>query len=435
MPARQPAGSAGQIESSKAMRGRRSNPRGPQEWPAPEWVACVWLPQFAVWAERARQPEVTGRPVVLIGRQEGSETVCVRGCSTEAAVAGLQVGMPAQSVAQRCPAAMVLPFDERYYRQRYGAILSALDSVTPQIEACPLEVFYLDLGGLPDLDPHDVERIAERVRRVIPPPFAPRLGVASGKFTAWVAANFATAARPVCVTDAEKETFLQGAPSALLPVDPEMARRLDLLGLRTLGRIRKLPRSSMLAQFGWPGERAHRLACGEDREAFRPYAPTPVVREVMEFPMPAPTVAHFDLALYQLLERVCSRPERQGRGIRQVRLQAQMEEGHIWERTLTLRRPREDWTQVYAELRRRLESVRPVGALLDLAVELTAFAERLDVQPLLFPDEKQHRRERLTRELEQLGERLGRSSVFRIVEVEPWSRLPERRHALVSSDT
>ena len=68
-------------------------------------------------------------------------------------------------------------------------------------------------------------------------------------------------------------------------------------------------------------------------------------------------------------------------------------------------------------------------------MELTAFAERLDAQPLLFPDEKQHRRERLAQELAQLWERRGASSVFRIVEVEPWSRLPERRHALVSSDT
>ena len=398
-------------------------------------MACLWLPQFAVWAERARQPELAGRAVALIGRREESEVVTVRGCSVEAGMLGLAPGMPAQSIRQRCPEAVVLPFDERCYRRRYHEILAALDGVTPQIEACPLEVFYLDLSGLPGLDPEDADGVLEALRPVVPPPFSPRLGLASGKFTAWVAANYASPVRPIRVTDAEKELFLDGAPSALLPVEPEMARRLDVMGLRTLGRIRRLPRSSLLAQFGRPGERAHRLAGGEDREPLAPYVPVPVVRETLEFPMPAPTTAHFDLALNQLLERVCARPERGGRGIRQVRIQAQMEEGHLWERTVTLRRAHEDWRLIYAELRRRLEAVRPVGALLDLAVELTAFAERLDVQPLLFPDEQQHRRDRLAYELEQLGERMGRSPVFRIVEVEPWSRLPERRHALVSSDT
>lgn len=413
----------------------RNQPSGNVAAFAPERVACVWLPRFAVAAERGRQPELRGKPVVLIGRREGSETVLVRGCSTEAGAAGLQVGMPAQSIAQRCPTAVVMPFDERFYQRRYEGILTALDSVTPQIESCPLEAFYLDLTGLPDLDPEDAEQVSERVRQAVPPPFSPRLGIASGKFTAWVAANYATAVRPISIADDQKAVFLDGAPSTLLPVDPELARRLDLTGLRTLGRIRRLARSALLAQFGWAGERIHRLAGGEDREPLEVYTPVAVIRETLEFPMPAPTVAHFDRALNQLLERVCLRPERMGRGIRQVRLQAQMEEGHIWERTFTLRRPHEEWTLIYAELRRRVEPFRPVGALLDLAVELTAFAERLDVQPLLFPDEQQHRRERLTSELAQLGERLGRSSVFRIVEVEPWSRLPERRHALVSSDT
>ncbi|HEU4753864.1 MAG TPA: DNA polymerase Y family protein, partial [Armatimonadota bacterium] len=210
------------------------------------------------------------------------------------------------------------------------------------------------------------------------------------------------------------------------------ARRLDLLGLRTLGRIARLPRSAMLAQFGWEGERAHRLACGEDREPLAPYRPPRLVREVLEFSDYAPTVAHFDAALHSLLERLWKRPERRGCAVRQVRLQAVLESGDVWERAFTLRRPHEQWYEVYAELRRRLEPVRPVGVLLELSVELTAFAEHIDAQRLLFPDETQDRLDRLRHEMEQLQTRLRKPGIYRIVEVEPWSRLPERRHALLS---
>jgi len=406
--------------------------RGLAEAFAPPWVACVWLPRFAVWAERARRPDLAEQPVVLIGRApEGGEAVVVRACSAEAALAGLAPGFPAHAVSQRCPAAQVLPFDALHYRQRFGEVLLALDALTPRIEPEPLEVFYLDLRpetGGPAVD-------VEALRALIPAPFPVRLGLAPGKFTARAAAHFATAVRPVEVTEAEREVFLRDVPAALLPVSPETARRLDLLGLRTLGRLRRLPRSALLAQFGQEGERVHRLACGEDREPLIPFLAPPVLRETLEFPMPAPTAAHFGMALHQLLERVCNRPERRGRGIRQVRLEAQMEDGRRWERVLTLRRPHEDWHSIFAEVHRRLESARPVGAFTTLTVELTAFAARLDTQPLLFPDEQQHRRERLAHELAQLWERRGRSSVFRIVEVEPWSRLPEKRHALVSSDT
>jgi DNA polymerase-4/protein ImuB len=278
----------------------------------------------------------------------------------------------------------------------------------------------------------DPYRVAEAVYAALPPEFTARVGIATGKFTAWVAANQATPLRPLLVSDEERPLFLRDAPSALLPGDAELARKLELLGLRTLGRVARLPRSAMLAQFGWAGERLHRLACGEDKEPLVPYRPPRVIRETLEFPDHAPTVAHFYMALYQLLDRLWRRPERHGSAVRQIRLEALLESGDVWERTVTLRRPHEQWYEAYAELRRRLESVRPLGVLTELSVELTALAEHVDAQPLLIRDETQDRRERLLYELEQLRERLGKSSVYRIVEVEPWSRLPEKRHALLS---
>jgi len=403
---------------------------------SPRLVACVWLPRFAVRVERERRPHLAGEPVALVGRAEeaASETLVVRACSAEASSAGLALLSPAHSIAQRCSRAVILPYDEHYYRARYEELLAALDAVSPLIETRPLEVFYLDLTGFSHLDLEHPERVAEEVGRCVPERFEPHVGVAGGKFTAWVAASLATPRRPQGVTPEMREVFLRQAPSALLPVNPKMAQRLQLLGLRTLGGIARQPRSAMLAQFGWEGERAHRLACGEDREPLTPHASPPVIRETLVFPMPAPTTAQFDLALRQLLDRLCRRTERRNRAVRQVRLEAVMEGGEVWERTLTLRQPHEHGEQIYAELRRRLESVRPVGSLTQLTVELTALAAYVEAQWRLLPDEKQRRRDRLAYELSQLRERLGRMPVCRIVEVEPWSRLPEKRHALLSYD-
>ena len=397
---------------------------------APERVACVWLPQFALRAERARRADLEARPVVLAGA-EGTVSV-LRACSPEALAAGMSVGMPAHTVAQRFPGTLVLPFDTAYYGQRYREALAALDAVSPRIEAQPLEVFYLDLTGLPQL--HAPERLAAEARRALPPEFPPRIGVAAGKFTAWVAANFASPARPLEIPPEEAAVFLERAPSALLPVDAEMARRLDVLGLRSLGQIARLPRRKLLAQFGWAGERMHRLACGEDRAPLTPTESVPVIRETLAFAANAPTVGHFHLALRRLLERVFARPERAGRGVRQVRLDAMLEDAPPWERTVTLRSPCERAEQAFAELKRRLEGRHPAGALQEISVEVTALAARVERQPRLFPCERESRREKLAYELEQLRARMGDVRVYHIVEVEPWSRIPERKHALLSYD-
>jgi nucleotidyltransferase/DNA polymerase involved in DNA repair len=300
-----------------------------------------------------------------------------------------------------------------------------------------MEALYLGLSGLPHVDPAAPERLLEAVRRLFPPCFTPRLGIAGDKFTAWVAANAATPVRPLAVRDVERELFLREAPSTLLPVSPEMARQLELLGLRTLGRVARVRRSALLARFGREGERAHRYACGELREPLVPYRPASVIREALAFPATAPTVEHFYMALAQLLRRVWARPERGDRGVRQVRLEAQLEHGEVWERSFTLRRPAENWEEAERELRRRLDGQLPTGALTELAVELAALAPRLDCQRLLLSDETQHRRERLRDELDQLRHRQRlrrRTPVLRLVEVDPWTLLPEEQYGLISYD-
>ncbi len=396
---------------------------------APERVACLWLPHFPVQVERERRPELAGRPLALMA-ESGRDPV-LRACSPEALAAGLTPGLPAHEVPQRCPGVVLLPFAGRYYQARYDALIQALDAITPQIEVQPPETFYLDLSGIAGFSAP--EPVMAALRAVLPRALAVRVGIASGKFTAWAAAHRATLARPQWVEEREEGVeLLDATPCALLPVSAEMLRRLHLLGLATLGQLRRVPRSALLAQFGREGERAHRLACGEDREPLVPYIAPVVIRESLCFDEAAPTVAHFHLALARLVRRVCARPERGGRGIRSVQLQAVMESGELWERSLTLRGPRESAEPIVAELQRRLEPVRPVGVLTELSVEVTGFAPRLDVQTLLFGDERQHRRESLAHALEQLRERLRDPAVYSIVEVEPWSRLPEKRHALLS---
>ena len=65
-----------------------------------------------------------------------------------------------------------------------------------------------------------------------------------------------------------------------------------------------------------------------------------------------------------------------------------------------------------------------------------ARVQRRDLLPSL--EERHHQpapREPALRDaVKELKLRLGHSPLFRVVEVDPWSRIPERRHALLSFD-
>ena len=105
-----------------------------------------------------------------------------------------------------------------------------------------------------------------------------------------------------------------------------------------------------------------------------------------------------------------------------------------WSQTVTVRQPGTLPDHLFPPLRYLLERVRPPQAVETLTLALTAFTASLGGQRTLFLEPGHERREQLREEMRQLRTRIGQLPVARIVEVEPWSRLPENRYALINYD-
>jgi DNA polymerase-4/protein ImuB len=67
-------------------------------------------------------------------------------------------------------------------------------------------------------------------------------------------------------------------------------------------------------------------------------------------------------------------------------------------------------------------------------LELVALTPAAGRQETLWVDAKRQQRELLQETLRQLKARYGYCPVGRVVEVEPWSRIPERRVAFLAYD-
>jgi hypothetical protein len=101
----------------------------------------------------------------------------------------------------------------------------------------------------------------------------------------------------------------------------------------------------------------------------------------------------------------------------------------------TLKDPSADRERIAAPLRARLETSPPVGAVDHLAVEFTEFARGTDELQLFARDAQSSaragRRCALRAAANEIKTRLKRSLLYHVVEVHPWSRIPERRYALI----
>ena len=126
------------------------------------------------------------------------------------------------------------------------------------------------------------------------------------------------------------------------------------------------------------------------------------------------------------------RPALRGRGVRQARLGASLDEGGSWEKVVTLRAPA--GAQWLAEaLRLRCGAVELSGPVTALALELSGLAAEAARQEVIVGMHPRRPR-RLAEAVRQLAARYGASPLYRVVEVEPWSRIPERRHAVIRYD-
>jgi nucleotidyltransferase/DNA polymerase involved in DNA repair len=225
-----------------------------------------------------------------------------------------------------------------------------------------------------------------------------------------------------------------------------MIQRLERLSITTLGELARLPGPSLVAQFGESGREALAWATGRRIDPVRPrHRPRPI-RVSLDFPTPVGMVGTLHGALDRLVERALSRPARRGRSITGIRMGAHLEGGGSWFVEAILREPTAERARISHPLRAKMSISPPPRAVETLLLELFQFGAPT-AQTGLFDRRDEAGRAEGGRDLargdvppslrdavRELKLKLGHSPLYRVVEVDPWSRIPERRHALLSFD-
>jgi DNA polymerase-4/protein ImuB len=218
-------------------------------------------------------------------------------------------------------------------------------------------------------------------------------------------------------------------------LEPDVIDRLELLGLRTIGDLAELPFSAVQAQFGRPGAHAWRVAHGHSTEPVMARAVLPAVQAGLRVDDPLGSVEAVMAAIDQLLSQTFGQPSLQGRSARQVRLRALLSDGTSWERLYTFKEALSTREAARRALKSKLDLPNglPPAPIEELALELLGLGGEAVRQPGLFVARARQLAE-IAEAARQLRARYGRVPLYHAIEVEPWSRIPERRWALVTCD-
>jgi protein ImuB len=411
-------------------------------------VVCVLYPRFELLAALGDRRALLAEPAAL-APEAGREQV-VGEVSAPAEAFGVVRGMRLGEAMSRCPSLRLVPPDPEGVRSLWSAVLDRLEGMGAQVESDHAGAAFFVAGGLEGIHGGDLAGVRAAARRALGA--GARFGAAPSRFASHAAALQARPRRrgagqarglnAVVVEPAMARDFLAPLPVGLLRTRPELQALpevLERLGIRTLGELAGLPSRAVAERFGHPGLLALDLSRGRDTplEPRRPFEP---VLERLDLPEAA-SGQQLERALELLIARVLARRERRGRSLRALAVSARFVAGGTWRTAVTLRHASADPVRIRLALAQKLSELPAPSE--SLALEVEAFGPPAQDQGRLLDEAglaqpggagcaaiDPVRRKRLGEAVRQARQAAGTDAALRVLDVDPDSRIPERRAVL-----
>jgi protein ImuB len=393
-------------------------------------VVCVLYPRFELLAALGDRRALISEPAAL-APEAGREQV-VGEVSAPAEAYGIVRGMRLGEAMSRCPALRLIPPDPEGVRSLWNVVLDRLEAIGAAVESDEPGAAFFESAGIEGLHGGDLAGVLAAARHSLGA--GARLGAAPCRFAAHAAALQARSRRrgrngAVVVEEGALERFLAPLPVSTLRTRPELQSLPELfeqLGLRTLGELAALPARAVSERFGHPGLLALDLARGRD-VPLEPRRPPEPVSERLDLPEAA-SGRQLERALELLIARVLARRERRGRSLRALAVSARFVAGGTWRTAVTLRHASADPARIRLALGPKLAELPAPAESLGLEVE--AFGPPAQDQGRLLDEAAAVRRGRLGEAVRQARQAAGGEAALRVLDLDPDSRIPERRAVL-----
>lgn len=386
-------------------------------------MLCVLLPHFPLRCEFARNPQLAGHSCVVV-QDTGSRKLVV---DYSPGLTGLQTYMTLQQALSCHDNVRIVQADEEHYRRSFDQVLDLLSNISPVIEGADLGLIYIGMDGMNLLYRND-SAFAHVVRTTLPSPFTAQIGIAESKFLAKMAAWRCPQDKGFRTLSGDVTSYLKGLSCDVLPVSAASLKMLRQLGLHTLGQISALAPGPMQAQFGPEGLRIWNLSRGEDDTPIRPRTAQESIEESVVLSWVTTSVEALASIVESLVIRALGQKDLHGRGIASLVLWTRGQDSVRWEKTVSYKEPATGVKDAMPRIKYFLEHYPQPGPVEQIGFRITRLGYGIGRQRSIFAQVRA--RDHLMEDIRQLDLRMGGHQVWAIKEIEPWSRLPERRYAL-----
>ena len=275
------------------------------------------LNNFYASVEQKAHPEYDGMPLAVCGDPEVRHGI-VLAKNMLAKQAGVTTGEAVWISKKKCPGIVFVPphYDEyvKYSKQVFGIYTEFTD----RVESFGLDECWLDVTGSLKLFGCDGKGLADRIRETVKERtgLTISVGVSFTKVLAKLGSDLKKPDATVVLDRAHYMDTVGGmAPSELIMIGKITARKLELLGIRTIRALAAADRGMLREHFGVVADKMSDAARGIESEEVRLYYDKRTPKSVSHgttTPRDITSEEDFKIVVYALAELVAMRLRRYG---------------------------------------------------------------------------------------------------------------------------
>ena len=314
---------------------------------------------FYASVEIRDDPSLAGKPVAVGGAANARGVISA--ASYAAREFGVRSAMPTAQALQLCPQLVLLPPSFDKYTAESRRIMHIFRSYTPLVEPLSLDEAFLDVTGCERLF-GDAIAIGRAIKRDIlrETGLVASIGIASSKFIAKLASDMDKPDGFRVIRPDEVQAVLAPLPvSSIFGVGPRTAKRLEALGVRTIGDLAARDRDEVMRRFGASGAWIHDLAHGVDTRRVTPRREEKSYSQERTFPKDIASRDELRVRLLEFCEELAIRLRDAGLRGRTVALKARYSDFKTVTRTQTLPFSTNVGVRFYSAARELLERIPP----------------------------------------------------------------------------
>lgn len=383
-------------------------------------LMAIWFPQLLAEGMLRRRPHLNNTLFVVAAPDHGRMRITA--VCPAAQKQGIAVGMAVADARALVGNIQVLDDEPQLPLQLLTGLGKWCIRYTPTVATDMPDGLLLDVSGCAHLWGGEEKYAADIQNRLKGFGYTTRIAIAGTIGTAWALARYGK--QPVGLAPSgEERVALFSLPPAALRLEPATIERLQKLGLYTIGHFINMGRSILRRRFG--AELLDRMdqAFGWKDEPLIPLQPVEPFQERLPCLEPIVTRSGIEIALQQLLNSLCERLVKEGKGLRKAVFKAYRVDGEVQHIEIGTHLPSQQPAHLFKLFELKIDQIEPALGIELFVLEAPTVEKARSSQEALWHNSTLNDT-RLAQLLDQLTGKLGKGIVHRYLPDEHY--WPER---------